>query len=129
MRLKIIWTILFCLVIFCPAVMASGEVIRGVPVSEATDEDGYQEKRALDEYEQEENTLLITKRDEDYIWESNEGKLLIHKRRRESDYFVEPNGEGFIKIIGEPNGAAYMEHRRTQSKKITLWGTAEQFNP
>lgn len=105
------------------------DVINGMPLVEGSDEDAHIGRRDLDEYEKEAFRLLIVKKDGDYFWESNEGKRLIHKKTRGTDYFIDPEGSGFVKVIGGSDGVAYMEHKHEATKQATYWGTAEHFDP
>ena len=74
--------------------------------------------------------LIITKKGKDYMWFSREKKKLVHSKNGVFDYFVNPEGSGYIKIAKTSNGKyLYLEHMSIGLQTVTYWGVAEEFKP
>lgn len=74
--------------------------------------------------------LIISKEGDEYVWFSREKKKLTRIRSDAFDYFVNPEGSGYIKIAKDENGKyLYMEHMSFGLQTITYWGTSETFKP
>jgi hypothetical protein len=74
--------------------------------------------------------LIITKDDKGYIWFSRDKKRLHHTKSGIFDYFVNPDGSGYIKISKAENGQyLYLEHMSLSFQTISYWGIADKFEP
>ena len=57
-------------------------------------------------------------------------KVLKHIQSGLFDYFVNPEGSGYVKISKMADGKyMYMESMNMLFKIITYWGTADRFEP
>lgn len=74
--------------------------------------------------------LIIRKKGDEYIWFSREKKKLTYIQSGAFDYFVNPDGSGYMKIVKGENGKyLYMEHMSIGLQTITYWGVSEKFEP
>lgn len=73
---------------------------------------------------------VIAKEGDDYVWLSREKVKLNHIKSGLFDYFVNPDGSGYVKITKMSDGKyQYMESMNMLFKIITYWGTADKFEP
>ena len=77
---------------------------------------------------QKEYELVIVKEDDNYIWRSRDNKVLRHHKSGVFDYFIQPEGSGYIKIMQNEEGYAYIEHVHLGLDTITYWGVSDEFN-
>ncbi len=69
------------------------------------------------------------KRDGQYYWASRQDKSLLYSQSGEFHNFVEPGGNGYIRVLIAEGKTYYMEHLTLALKNITYWGSAENFAP
>ena len=76
---------------------------------------------------------MVTKKGDDYIWETREKKPLVKTRSGVYTWFLSPTGTGYIKVASrEAPGIlieplTYMEHLTIGFLTITYWGKLEDF--
>ncbi len=71
----------------------------------------------------------IVKRDGAYYWASRQDKSLLYTQSGEFHTFVEPDGNGYVRVLVAEGKPYYMEHLTRGLKNITYWGSAESFTP
>jgi hypothetical protein len=73
---------------------------------------------------------VIIKEGGKYFWLSREMKPLNHVKSGMFDYFVNPDGDGYIKIAKMKDGTyAYMETMNVTFRVVTYWGIVDKFEP
>jgi len=87
----------------------------------------------LDDEQRREFRVLVTKKGDDYIWETREKKPLVKTRSGVYTWFLSPTGTGYIKVASrEAPGIlieplTYTEHLTIGFLTITYWGKLEDF--
>ena len=105
-----------------PSVYARELVLLGIPFSQDDSTAERISKKTLNDQEQKENQLVITRDGDRYYWESFEDKPLVYTKRQDFIYFIEPDGGGFIKVYKDPSGVVYMERRSSKTSNMTFMG-------
>lgn len=73
---------------------------------------------------------VITKEGGSYFWASRENKPMKYVKVGMFDYFVNPDGAGYVKIAKMKDGTyAYMETMNVTFRVVTYWGIVDKFKP
>jgi len=73
--------------------------------------------------------VLITKDENGYLWSSREKRSLNHNLSGIYQYFVNPQGSGYIKLVKNEDGSySYMEHMTSGLQTITYWGNGNKLD-
>jgi len=128
---KAILAIFICFsVVFNTYCHAKQIVFEGTPLTRNSSSDESTKNEQVAGKTQLDYKLIITKDGGDYIWFSRERKNLIHSKSGVYDYFVNPDGSGYIKITRMVDGKyLYLEHMSLGLQTITYWGIADKFEP
>ena len=108
-------------------------ILNGVPTVRVIASAEKTKKEELNESQQNEFRVLVTKLDNDYIWATRNGKRLMKARSGAYVYFLNPGGSGYIKIETlehrmDPNVPyTYLEHFSLGLTTTTYWGTLKDF--
>lgn len=125
------------LVLSADACMAQ-VVLNAAPTVRVVSGEDSTERAVLSEAEREEYRVVITVRDGRYFWTSREGAELVHSRFGAFDWFKDPGGGGYVKVLDaerlpeflrDPGPRfVYMEHLTIWLGTITYWGSSETFD-
>jgi len=112
-KMILIFIMLFCLLVEIgqaeTIVFEGTPLVRNLSSAEETKNEQIQGESQIN------YKLIISKEGDEYIWFSREKKKLTRIRSGAFDYFVNPEGSGYIKIAKDENGKyLYMEHMRGQ---------------
>lgn len=93
----------------------------------------------LSKKEQVEYRVTITRREGRYYWASRENKELVRVVSGAFQYFISPEGTGYVKVLDShllqastrPSGPRfqYMEHLPIMLSTITYWGAGDRRDP
>lgn len=103
-------------------------VVNGLPMKKVMSDIEGTESVTVSEKERLSYRLLITKKGKKYVWASRENKDLIFSQNGAFYNFVEPNGQGYIRVSIADGKCLYMEHLTQGFKNITYWGMGEECN-
>jgi len=122
--------LLFCAVlagVFCTVSHAQLVVFEGTPDAAAASSIESTKDLSAAEATQVGQQLIITKEGSCYIWFSR-GKLgLTYSKNGPYHYFINPDGNGYIKIVEIEKGRySYLEHISSELTPKNYWGTAEK---
>ncbi len=104
-------------------------VLNGLPSYRVTASAGEAGHSELTESERFEFRILITKRGNDYLWASRDGRRLLHSESGIFHYFIDPKGAGYVKVTSLADGVLYYEHMSLGMDTITYWGVTDALNP
>jgi hypothetical protein len=100
-------------------------VFRGLPLvqcnSSFTESANYQ----LNESQQIESRLLITKKGNKHIWASRKNRELTKHQSGEITTYLEINGAGYIRVFQKDGVSLYVEHMPIALESVTFWGQAD----
>jgi len=100
-------------------------VFRGMPLiqcnSSFTESSNYQ----LNESQQIESRLLITKKGDKYIWASRKNRELTKHQSGEITTYLEISGAGYIRIFQKDSVGLYVEHMPIALESVTFWGQSD----
>lgn len=82
------------------------------------------EKTSLSAIESTLNKTVITAKDNNYYWTSNNNYKLYKNRKNEFSTYVNPKGAGYIKIR-ETLDMPYIEHKNYGLKTVTFYGNCK----
>lgn len=126
------WITAFLILLLLPLIsFGQGEliVLNGIPLVQATCSIEDCKHFTLSESQQLESRVLITKKNNKYIWSSRGNKELTKSQSGAFTIFTENKGAGYIRIAKAGDNILYMEHMGLALETISYWGTATDFNP
>ena len=122
----------FLLFTFLPSIsfgQAEIIVLNGIPLVQAKCSIEDCKHFALSESQQLESRVLITKKDNKYLWASRGNRELTKSQSGMVTIFTENIGAGYIRIVKAGDKILYTEHMGLTLETISYWGTANDFSP
>jgi len=104
-------------------------VLNGIPLVQAKCSFEDCKHFALSESQQLESRVLITKKNNKYLWASRGNRELTKSQSGAFTIFTENNGAGYIRVARAGDKILYTEHMGLALETISYWGAANDFNP
>lgn len=120
------------MIIFVPTLCFSQQeivVLNGTPLNQCSSSIEGSQNIQLNEGQQAESRLLITKKGDKYFWSTRQNRELTKHQSGIYTIFLEKNGAGYIKVLKNEDKVLYMEHMGIGLQTITYWGAADSFIP
>lgn len=120
------------MIIFVPTLCFSQQeivVLNGTPLIQCSSSIEGSQNIQLNEGQQAESRLLITKKGDKYFWSTRQNRELTKHQSGIYTIFLEKNGAGYIKVLKNEDKVLYMEHMGIGLQTITYWGAADSFIP
>jgi len=116
--------------LFCSTAYGAEVVIfEGIPLVRNLSSVNSTANQKMSKTEQRGYKVIITKKDGEYIWLSQERRALKYRTNRVYHFFVADRGD-YIRIAPNPEGGyLYMEHLTDGFNIITHWGVGDKFEP
>ena len=82
-------------------------------------------KYNLDDSKQLEYTLSLVREGNEIRWKTRENKPMIHTASGIYDYFINPTGSGYVKVLKSDEGCEYLEHLNLHFGTINYYGECD----
>lgn len=101
-------------------------VFRGIPIIQCNSSFEKSRNHQLNESQQLESRVLITKVGNKYIWASRKNIELSMHKNGEITTYLETNGAGYVRVFEHDGIALYTEHMPIALESVTFWGQSEK---
>lgn len=125
------WITAIIILILPLIAFAQGElvVLNGLPLVQATCSIEDCKHFTLSESQRLESRVLITKKNNKYLWASRGNRELTKSQSGAFTIFTETSGAGYIRIAKAGDKVLYTEHMGLALETISYWGIANDFIP